>query len=127
MWTSTQEAAEPGRWAVRRPPRVPVPGGLSLAWSSTPLAMTYAYNSAWLVSGLGSLPQLRDGGFGSSVPLAAGTQDVAGGGGYLWATNGDGTLTQCDPFTLRVVKIYHLHHPADGVAYARNRVWVSVA
>jgi class 3 adenylate cyclase len=95
--------------------------------------LTYAYGHAWVVSPAGDLLKygsahaaVGSSGFQNSVRLPPGSYDVAGGDGSLWVTSNAGTLTQINPYTLRVVKIYRLGHPAIGVCYTKNRVWVSV-
>jgi class 3 adenylate cyclase/streptogramin lyase len=95
--------------------------------------LTYAFGSAWLVSRQGYLLQfggvdspIGSSGYQNDVQLSPGTYDVTAGDGYLWVTNNAGTVTQVNPNTLNVVKTYPLGHPAYGVAYTKNRVWVGV-
>jgi streptogramin lyase len=73
----------------------------------------------------GHLPA-GESGFQTSVPLPSDSFDVAAGGGYLWVTNADGSLSQINPYTLKAVDVYPLGHPAYGVSYTKNRVWVGV-
>lgn len=95
--------------------------------------LTYAYGYAWLVSLNGDLLQLASArnevgssGFQKSVHLSPGSQNITAGGTYLWVTNNAGTLTQINPRTVTVIKTYRLGHPAYGVAYTPNNVWVTV-
>ncbi len=101
--------------------------------SSQNLGLTYDYGDAWLVSPSGDLVEYASGhlaagesGFQYSVQLPRGSVDVAAGGGYLWVTNDDGSLRQINPYTRNVVHVYRLGHPAYGVSYTKNRVWVGV-
>jgi class 3 adenylate cyclase len=104
-----------------------VPGGLNYG---APFGMTWFANYAWVVSATPVLAPLGPSDApavsGDNVPLSPGSTEVVGGGGYLWVTNDDGTLVKIDPNTRKVVRTYPLGHPASGVAYTKNHVWVAV-
>jgi hypothetical protein len=130
-WFGVTYAAQIDETTGHRVKRWVEPGGGGSP-SQNP-GLTYAYRFAWLVSPNGDLLQLASAnnqigssGFQKSVHLPPGSQRVTAGGNYLWVTNNAGTLTQINPYNLRVIKTYQLGHPAYDVAYTPNNVWVTV-
>jgi len=61
------------------------------------------------------------------IPVGAGPNAVAVGGGAVWVTNRDDrSLTRIDPATNRVVRTIPLAAPPYGVRFAHGRLWVTV-
>jgi class 3 adenylate cyclase len=88
--------------------------------------LTYGFGYTWLVSPNGDTFAANSSGVYRTIPVSAGAGAVAAGANSVWVTSLNGTVTQIDPYTFTVTKVYHLHHAASGIAYANRHLWIAV-
>lgn len=85
--------------------------------------ITTADGTGWAVSPLGDVYIL---GTDTSVHLSPGLYGAASSGSSVWVTSGAGYLYQVSAYQRTVTHTYRLRYPAQGVAVAYGKVWVTL-